>query len=82
MIEIENCEEIEDSDEPSYESFSTIDIKHEYDFFFRHFMVKNKPCVFSNFLTSNWSARKDWITEEGLPNTVYFAQQFGKILIK
>lgn len=58
--------------------FPTIEHDITYDAFFRDYMEKNKPCIFSNFLTHEWSVRNDWVTNEGVPDVNYFLKQFGR----
>lgn len=48
-----------------------------YNDFAERYLAKSHPVVIS-YLTEDWRAREDWVTENGLPSLNFFATHFGK----
>ncbi|ESO86531.1 hypothetical protein LOTGIDRAFT_128855, partial [Lottia gigantea] len=59
----------------------TIDSTTEYEKFFEMFLLLNRPCIFTNFVTQNWNCRKEWVTSSGQPNYKFLKQAFGHITV-
>ncbi|XP_045625875.2 2-oxoglutarate and iron-dependent oxygenase JMJD4 isoform X2 [Procambarus clarkii] len=49
-----------------------------YEEFFREFLEKNKPCVFSSSFTEEWRARTDWVTPSAGAHVQYLQEHFGE----
>ncbi|XP_064112143.1 2-oxoglutarate and iron-dependent oxygenase JMJD4-like isoform X2 [Macrobrachium nipponense] len=80
MIELNSSDPINydlDSSTDAISSFPRLTQPISYDDFFREFLEKNKPCVFSSEFTREWRARSDWVTPIGIPDVQYFVEQFG-----
>ncbi|XP_037778337.1 2-oxoglutarate and iron-dependent oxygenase JMJD4-like [Penaeus monodon] len=78
MIELSSCDPInhDDPQEP-LASFPRISEPLSYDEFFREFLEKNRPCVFSSSFTQEWLAREDWVTPSNTPNVEFLRNHFG-----
>uniref|UniRef100_A0A2P2ICK6 2-oxoglutarate and iron-dependent oxygenase JMJD4 n=2 Tax=Hirondellea gigas TaxID=1518452 RepID=A0A2P2ICK6_9CRUS len=77
MIEIE-CHTVGNSAKPrKIEQFPRITSDVSYNVFFREFMEANIPCIISKSLTQDWTAKKDWVSENGTPNVEHFATHYG-----
>ncbi|KAL9439150.1 hypothetical protein AB3S75_024752 [Citrus x aurantiifolia] len=48
-----------------------------YSEFVEKYMAKNQPVVLTG-LMDDWRACKDWVTENGQPNLLFFSTHFGK----
>lgn len=48
-----------------------------YQQFIEQHLLSNQPCLFGEWATRNWGARKDWVLKDGLPNLDYFRNEFG-----
>ena len=48
-----------------------------YQEFIEKCLLKNEPCLFGKWATSNWGARKRWVRSDGTPNFTSLVEQFG-----
>lgn len=51
----------------------------DYDHFFREYLEKNVPCVFSERFTAAWRARRCWVTRGGTPDLQHLLHHFGTL---
>lgn len=58
--------------------FFRITEKIGYNDFFRDYMEVNMPCIFSSWLTQDWTARKNWVTSDSNPDMDYYLVNYGK----
>ena len=47
------------------------------DFCFR-FLIPNRPVIFSERFTQNWTSRKDWVDQYGKPRLDFLSENYGK----
>lgn len=59
-------------------SFPMITESLSYDEFFREYLEKNTPCVFSSRFTEEWRARRAWVAGDGTPDVDYLVRHFGE----
>lgn len=52
-----------------------------YEKFFLEYMLKNKPCLLVQEVTSNWKSRAEWVTFDGKPDFMYLSKNFGEAVI-
>uniref|UniRef100_T1J5J7 Jumonji domain-containing protein 4 n=1 Tax=Strigamia maritima TaxID=126957 RepID=T1J5J7_STRMM len=45
--------------------------------FYNEFLLKNKPCLIEEDVTTNWCCRQLWVTKDGKPNLSYLKTHFG-----
>lgn len=45
--------------------------------FIQCYLLRNEPCVFGEWATKSWKARKLWVKEDGTPNFDYLISEFG-----
>lgn len=52
-----------------------------YSAFYEEYLVGNKPCLLSDYFTSSWPCRRDWV-KDGLPNWKHLCDQYGLLFCK
>jgi hypothetical protein len=48
--------------------------------FFGKYLLRNKPCLFDNSMTSEWRSRREWVKERQ-PNLEYLKPRFGDAVV-
>ena len=48
-----------------------------FEYFVEDFLLKNRPCLFVEWFTSQWRARRLWVDQHGQPNLHYLRQRYG-----
>lgn len=79
MIELSGAECSPCHDAPApLPAFPRVTEPLSYDEFFREYLEKNRPCVFSARFTEGWRTRRAWVAADGTPDVDYLARHFGE----
>ncbi|XP_072034844.1 2-oxoglutarate and iron-dependent oxygenase JMJD4-like [Amphiura filiformis] len=52
-----------------------------YQDFFVKYLLPNRPCLLSSYVTAKWRSVKEWVKEDGQPNLDFLASNFGDALV-
>lgn len=62
----------------AYEMVDRVPADISLEEFQEHYLVLNKPCIFSNVATAQWQCRRQWIAN-GRPNFAFLRAEFGTV---
>lgn len=60
-------------------SVTVISSPLSYSEFYKEFILRNKPCLFSKLFTNNWLCRKKWVLENDVPNIEFLKEKYGDL---
>ena len=50
-----------------------------YSAFYEEYLLGNKPCLLSDYFTSSWRCRKDWVKDGNIPNWQHLRDLYGSL---
>ena len=50
------------------------------EFIDRH-LLPNEPCIFGEWVTKSWGARRLWVNKDGTPNLTYLSYKYGTAML-